>query len=63
LVRASGQHPPTVARYWYKVVQAGFSALGLGGAFEWYRRTRRRLQYRGKRVEMYGSPASHPQGT
>jgi glycosyltransferase involved in cell wall biosynthesis len=53
LIRATGQHAPTVARYWYKVVQAGFSAIGLGGAFEWYRRTRRRLQYRGERVDLY----------
>lgn len=53
LVRAAGQHPPTVARYWYKVVQAGFSAIGLGGAFEWYRRTRRRLRYGGKQVDPY----------
>jgi glycosyltransferase involved in cell wall biosynthesis len=50
LIRALVSHPPTVARYWYKVVQAGFSALGLGFAFEWYRRTRRKLQYRGERV-------------
>lgn len=60
LVRASGQHPPTVARYWYKVVQAGFSALGLGGAFEWYRRTRRRLQYGGKRIDLYDRMPSRP---
>jgi glycosyltransferase involved in cell wall biosynthesis len=53
LVRATQLHPPTVARYWYKVVQAGFSALGLGGAFEWYRRTRRRLQYGGRRVAVF----------
>ena len=54
LVRASGQYPPTVARYWYKVVQAGFSALGLGAAFEWYRRTRRRLQHGRRRIDVFG---------
>lgn len=62
LVRATGQHAPTVARYWYKVVQAGFSAMGLGGAFEWYRRTRRRLQYRGVRVDLYDGMTSLPDG-
>ena len=61
LVRASGQHPPTVARYWYKVVQAGFSAIGLGGAFEWYRRARRRLQYGGKRIDLYDRVPPQPQ--
>jgi glycosyltransferase involved in cell wall biosynthesis len=53
LVRASREHPPTVARYWYKVIQAGFSAIGLGEIFEWYRRTRRRLQYGGKRIDLF----------
>jgi len=48
--RAARREPRVAARYWYKVVQAGFSALGLGFAFEWYRRTRRKLQYRGERV-------------
>ncbi len=56
LARALTQHPPTVARYWYKVVQATFSALGLASVFEWYRRTRRRLQYRGQRVRLEWSP-------
>lgn len=60
LIRAFGQHPPTVARYWYKVVQAGFSAVGLGGAFEWYRRTRRRLQHGGKRIEIPDSLSPLP---
>jgi glycosyltransferase involved in cell wall biosynthesis len=60
LIRATGEHPPTVARYWYKVVQAGFSALGLAGAFEWYRATRRRLQYRGARVDLYDRASSLP---
>jgi hypothetical protein len=39
LWRAVGQHPRTVVRYWYKVVQAGLSALGLAGLFESYRRS------------------------
>lgn len=38
-------HPPSVARYWYKFVQAAGSALGLAEAFFWYRRTRRRMQH------------------
>lgn len=57
LARAVVQHPPTVARYWYKVVQATLSAVGLGFAFEWYRRTRRQLQHRGRRVAI-GFPPS-----
>lgn len=48
--RASFQHPATVVRYWYKAVQAILSALGLSAAFEWYRRTRRRLQHKGQRI-------------
>jgi glycosyltransferase involved in cell wall biosynthesis len=48
---ALGQHPPTVARYWYKFVQAAGSALGLAGLFFWYRRTRRRLQHGRTRIE------------
>jgi glycosyltransferase involved in cell wall biosynthesis len=50
IARALGNHPVSVARYWYKVVQAVLSALGLAGMFEWYRRTRRRLQHRGRRI-------------
>jgi len=49
--RASLLHPWTVLRYWYKVVQAGLSFVGLAGLFEWYRRTRRRLRFRGRKVE------------
>lgn len=52
LLRASLLHPWTVARYWYKVVQAGLSFIGLAGLFEWYRRTRRRLRFRGRKVEV-----------
>jgi glycosyltransferase involved in cell wall biosynthesis len=50
LARALTLHPPTVLRYWYKVVQAGLSAIGLAPAFEWYRQTRRRFLFRGRRV-------------
>lgn len=50
ILTALGQHPATVARYWYKFVQAAGSALGLAGLFFWYRRTRRRLQHGRQRV-------------
>ena len=49
---ALGQRPATVAHYWYKVVQAGLSAVGLAFLFEWYRMTRRTLQYRGRRADI-----------
>lgn len=52
LAQAVTQHPPTVARYWYKVVQATLSAAGLAFAFEAYRRTRRRLKFRGRKVQL-----------
>lgn len=45
LSQAFRLHPGTVLRYWYKVVQAGFSALGLAPLFLGYRRMRRRLQF------------------
>ena len=48
----AGAAPGTVARYWYKVVQAVLSALGLEGLFLWYRNTRRRIRYRGRRIEL-----------
>jgi glycosyltransferase involved in cell wall biosynthesis len=42
----SARHDPRVPlRYWYKVLQAGLSALGLSGAFHTYRRSRRRMQH------------------
>jgi glycosyltransferase involved in cell wall biosynthesis len=50
-------HPRTVMRYWYKVVQAGGSALGLAWLFESYRNTRRKLQYRGATIDEL--PAKH----
>jgi glycosyltransferase involved in cell wall biosynthesis len=43
--RAFRYYPPVVLRYWFKVVQAVFSALGLSNLFFWYRRARRRLQF------------------
>ncbi len=51
LMQAAIEHPPTVMRYWYKVVQAGLSAIGLPGLFEWYRTTRRRITYGKQRIE------------
>jgi glycosyltransferase involved in cell wall biosynthesis len=46
------QHPSTVARYWYKWIQAAFSAIGLDSLFMLYRRIRRRLLYAGERIDM-----------
>jgi len=51
LMQGATEHPPTVLRYWYKVVQAGLSAIGLPGLFEWYRTTRRRITYGTQRIE------------
>jgi glycosyltransferase involved in cell wall biosynthesis len=51
MLAALGQHPPTVARYWYKFVQAAGSALGMAELFFWYRRTRRRLQHGRRRMD------------
>lgn len=48
---AARLHPATVGRYWYKVVQAAFSAVGLSELFMIYRRTRRRLQYGGRKAQ------------
>jgi glycosyltransferase involved in cell wall biosynthesis len=48
IMKATSLHPLTVLRYWYKLVQAAFSVLGLDPLFMWYRRTRRRLVYRGE---------------
>jgi glycosyltransferase involved in cell wall biosynthesis len=44
-IRAFAFYPPVVFRYWYKVVQAVCSALGLEGLFFIYRGTRRRLRF------------------
>ena len=51
LMQGVTEHPPTVMRYWYKVVQAGLSAIGLPGLFEWYRTTRRKITYGTQRIE------------
>lgn len=45
-------HPSVVARYWYKVVQATFSAIGLSRLFLLYRSTRRRIQHGSRSVEL-----------
>jgi glycosyltransferase involved in cell wall biosynthesis len=62
--RAARNHPPAVAKYWYKAVQAVFSALGLAPLFMWYRRARRRLTHGAHRVEWQSSrqdpPAARP---
>ncbi len=50
LSRALFGYPPVVFRYWYKAVQAVFSALGLAELFFAYRRIRRQLKYRTARV-------------
>lgn len=42
--------PRTVLAIWYKWVQALGGALGLDGLFLWYRKTRRKLTHRGKRL-------------
>jgi glycosyltransferase involved in cell wall biosynthesis len=52
LVGALRWYPPVVFRYWYKAVQAIFSAMGLGALFMGYRRTRRQLQFSGVRVTL-----------
>ena len=49
---AFSKHPPTVARYWYKVVQAVLSAIGLSATFMWYRNTRRSIKFKGQQVEL-----------
>ncbi len=51
-------HPPTVAKYWYKVVQAVFSALGFSEAFMWYRRNRRSVTHRGQLIDVLGEGLS-----
>ncbi len=42
--------PQTVWAVWYKWVQALGGAVGLGGIFIWYRKTRRKLTHRGKKL-------------
>jgi glycosyltransferase involved in cell wall biosynthesis len=61
LARASRNHLPTVAHYWYKVVQAVGGALGLGAVFDGYRRIRRRLVHRRQVVDLeMGRPLGVP---
>jgi glycosyltransferase involved in cell wall biosynthesis len=50
--QAISLHPSTVARYWYKWVQAAFSTLGLDPLFMLYRKIRRKLFYRGTRIKI-----------
>lgn len=49
-LRASSLYPPVVFRYWYKVVQAVLSVLGLVPLFHGYRHIRRQLQHGGVKV-------------
>jgi hypothetical protein len=60
ILRAAAAHPPTVARYWYKAVQAICSALGLAPLFMWYRSTRRRMTHGTQRVEWRSRPPDPP---
>jgi len=50
LMTAARLHPRTVLHYWYKVIQAGGSALGFARLFEWYRNSRRKIQYQGETI-------------
>ena len=50
LAQAFRHQPGVVLRYWYKVVQAVFSALGLVSLFVGYRNIRRKLQHRNAKV-------------
>jgi glycosyltransferase involved in cell wall biosynthesis len=45
LIRALRRYPSVAFRYWYKIVQAVFSAVGLEGLFFGYRKFRRRFRY------------------
>jgi hypothetical protein len=56
--RAARRDPRVPARYWYKWIQAGLSALGLGSLFFGYRRMRRRVQHGSARVEL-GREGAH----
>lgn len=50
LAYAFRYHPGVVARYWYKAIQAVFSAMGMAPLFFGYRNVRRRLQHRNAKV-------------
>jgi len=43
-------HPKSVFEVWYKFVQALGGAVGLGGMFLWYRKLRRKLQHKQKKL-------------
>ncbi|MFQ5924051.1 MAG: glycosyltransferase family 2 protein [Anaerolineales bacterium] len=58
LTLAVRQHPPTLARYWYKVIQAVLSAIGLAALFTWYRDTRRKIRFKGQQVDLNLTPVS-----
>jgi glycosyltransferase involved in cell wall biosynthesis len=51
-VRAFRRYPSVVLRYWFKVVQAVFSAIGFEKLFMGYRRIRRELKYGKYRIEI-----------
>jgi glycosyltransferase involved in cell wall biosynthesis len=57
LIRASRRSPLITLRYWYKIVQAVLSAVGLEGVFFTYRNLRRRYQYDDQRVVLGESGA------
>lgn len=46
--------PTIVLKFWYKWVQALGGAIGLGGLFMWYRKTRRKLQHQRKKIGVDG---------
>jgi glycosyltransferase involved in cell wall biosynthesis len=50
LFRALKLAPRVVFKYWYKVIQAGGSALGLESLFLFYRRSRRKIQHGATRI-------------
>lgn len=54
LWRAMRRHPLTVMRYWYKLVQAVGSALGMAELFFGYRRARRQVVHAGRIVALEG---------
>jgi glycosyltransferase involved in cell wall biosynthesis len=49
-IRSFFLDPTVTLRYWYKVVQATLSAIGLSKLFFLYRNTRRKMQHGAKRV-------------
>lgn len=57
LAYAFRYHPGVVVRYWYKAIQAVFSAMGMTPLFFGYRNVRRRLQHRNAKVIVGGRGA------